>query len=459
MKPEKYEDKSKKKRKAILISLGVIVLIGVSFLLYKTFASFSESAEFSIMKGKVDYFGISDIYFVFYQGDKELDEMPQKDNEEGLIFDHGICDNGANIEWDYDNWEPFVGNLEFGKTKCELFFKESFATSLIKCINNGKDSVTCFKENASIDNINLANDNTADNNVRFIGDTPDNYIDIGDRTSAGQPILWRIIGAMNKITSLDNGEQEVSLIKIIRADSIGTYSWDSSDSKSNGGYGINEWSQADVMKLINKKELYLDEPTVGASLYWNRETGKCYTGTTNSNSDCDFTTNGLSENVKEKFAKVRWNTGASQMDTTLNMYNTERESATGRECSSGTYCTDTVDRTTTWDGYLTLIYPSDYGYAVGGSVRETCLTKKLNTYNSDNCFSNDWLFDSNSAQWTLTPENNTSSAGKAFKITNKGIMDTSFSNSTGAIRPVGYLKSNIIITGGNGKIDNPYTIS
>ncbi len=459
MKLEKYEDKIKKKRKTILISIVVIVLISVSFLLYKTFAYFTENAEFHFMEGKVDYFGNADVYFVFYEGDEKLKEIPKKDS--GLFFHYAECTNGATIEWDRKNWEPFVGNLNMGKTKCELYFGEDFATSLAKCGNNGKNVATCMKENFITEPLDLEFDDTNDNNIRYIGAIPNNYIDIGDRTNDGEPILWRIIGVMNNITNLDNGGRQESLVKIIRADSIGSYSWDSSDSKSNGGYGINEWSQADVMKLINKKDIYLDESTIGASLYWNREAGKCYSGTSNNNSDCDFTTNGLSEDVKDKFAKVRWNTGATLTSLARKMYVAERESATGRKCKSGTYCTDTVDRTTTWDGYLALMYPSDYGYAVGGEVRDDCLTVSLSeySYNSNDCYNNDWLYDSSTAQWTLTPENNSSSAGKAFKITNKGAIDTSFSNSTGAIRPVGYLKSNIKITGGNGKKDNPYTIS
>ena len=78
MKLEKYVDKNEKRRRTILITISALVLIGVSLILYKTFASFTESAEFPMMKGKVDYFGNSDVYFVFYQGDKELEEMPQK---------------------------------------------------------------------------------------------------------------------------------------------------------------------------------------------------------------------------------------------------------------------------------------------------------------------------------------------------------------------------------------------
>ena len=124
MKLEKYVDKSKKKRKVILISISVIVLISISLLLYKTFASFTESAEFPIMNGKVDYFGNSDIYFVFYKGDQLLEEMPQKGNEENLVFDHGTCDNGASIVWDNEAWGPMVKNLSKNKTKCSLYFEE-----------------------------------------------------------------------------------------------------------------------------------------------------------------------------------------------------------------------------------------------------------------------------------------------------------------------------------------------
>ncbi len=122
MKLEKYVDKSVKRRKVILISISVIVLISVSFLLYKTFASFTENVEFPMMKGKVDYFGNSDIYFVFYKNDQLLDEMPQKNNSEKLVFDHGNCDNNAEIIWNASEWAPLVKGLNKVKTKCELYF-------------------------------------------------------------------------------------------------------------------------------------------------------------------------------------------------------------------------------------------------------------------------------------------------------------------------------------------------
>ena len=122
MKLEKFKDKSMSKRKVLLISLSIILLISVSLLLYKTFSSFTEHVEFPMMNGKVDYFGNSDVYFAFYNGNEKLDSMPEKDNNEDLAFDHGECDNGASIVWDNEAWAPLVKNLSKSKTKCTLYF-------------------------------------------------------------------------------------------------------------------------------------------------------------------------------------------------------------------------------------------------------------------------------------------------------------------------------------------------
>ena len=74
------------------------------------------------MNGKVDYFGNSDIYFAFYKNEQLLEEMPQVNNEENLVFEHGECDNGASIEWNASEWAPLVKGLNKVKTKCELYF-------------------------------------------------------------------------------------------------------------------------------------------------------------------------------------------------------------------------------------------------------------------------------------------------------------------------------------------------
>ena len=307
---------------------------------------------------------------------------------------------------------------------------------------------------AKTDTTNLIADDTTDANIRYVGSLPNNYIDIGDRTSDGQPILWRIIGVMNNIANLDNGGQQESLVKIIREESIGIYSWDSSASGINSGYGVNEWSQADVMKLLNPQEVYKGTPTIGGSLYWNRESGSCYSGRSEANTTCNFTSSGISEEAKNKIAKVKWNTGTfATYDytqwTTRATYEAERGSHNGKEqCTSnggGDYCNDEVLRTTTWEGYIGLMYPSDYGYAVGGSVRETCLGKSMYKYNSDSCNTNDWLKPSGNT-WAMTPSPWSSHADLVFYVNSSGYVNYNNAYSAGGVQPVVYLSSSVKIT-------------
>ena len=448
MKLEKYEDKSKKKRKAILISLGVIVLISVSLLLFKTFASLTESAEFQVMKGQVDYFGNSDVYFAFYHGDKLLDSMPQKDNKENLVFSYGECDNGASIEWDSEEWAPLVKNLSKSKTKCSLYF------------NKATNAVEYITELAKTDTTNLIADDTNEANIRYVGANPNNYIDIGDRDSDGKPILWRIIGVMNNITNLDNGGQQESLIKIRRAESIGQYSWNTCDASENAGWGLNEWGEADIMKLLNpgyEENQDMDPEkntiTVNNSLYWTKGSGNCYNAGRYGYTTCDFTSSGISETAKNKIAKVRWNTGtageAYDLDrskiTAKYMYEGERSSHNGKEicenAGGGGYCNDKVPRTTIWDGYVGLIYPSDYGYAVGGDIRSECLETSMYDYRLKSCKDNDWLKPSSHYSWTLTPSPISNMSSRSFYVNESGCVSDYGTDDDFYIFPTAYLKS------------------
>ena len=418
-----------------------------------------------MMNGKVDYFGNSDVYFVFYKGDELLEEMPQKDNSENLVFSHGECDNAASIEWNESEWAPLVKGLNSPKTKCSLYFDEkpTFDKAVVKCGQAGTGAAECIKNNANLDTVTLTVDDTSEANIRYVGATVNNYIDIGDKDGDGNPILWRIIGVMNNITNLDTGKEE-SLVKIIRAESIGDYSWDSDLSTINYGFGVNEWSEADIMKLLNPNTVYSGTPAIGGSLYWNRGSGSCYSYVREENKTCDFTSSGISEDAKKKIAKVRWNTGTFEIYdktqwTPIATYQAERGSHNGmEECTSkggGNYCNDTVPRTTTWDGYIGLISASDYGYAVGGDVRELCLVKSMNLYNEENCGQNDWL-NFGYTNWTMTPSPDSTSSSAAFLIYVTGTIDYHYVHHERWVWPVAYLKSSIKITGGNGEKNTPF---
>ena len=327
-------------------------------------------------------------------------------------------------------------------------------------------------ELAKTDSTNLWVDDTSEANIRYVGATVNNYIDIGDRDSDGQPILWRIIGVMNKITNLDNGETQESLVKIIRAESIGEYSWDSSVRETNSGYGVNEWSQADIMKLLNPNTVYSETPGIGGSLYWNRGSGSCYSSSNETNKQCEFTSSGISEEAKEKIAKVRWNTGTfatyNESDWTASAtYEAERGNHNGKEqCTTNggvNSCNDDVPRTTTWDGYIGLIYPSDFGYAVGKEVRDTCLEKSMYSYASDSCNTNNWLTQKFNL-WTMTPSPDSSRASSTFNMYNPGYVYNNDAYILYAVLPVAYLKSSVKITSNPmpeqeyGTVDNPFQL-
>ncbi len=291
-------------------------------------------------------------------------------------------------------------------------------------------------------------------NTRYIGADPNNYVSIdGD--------IWRIIGTMKDVD--DGTGNKEDRVKLIRASSIGSYSWDTSESSVNNGYGVNEWSQADLMKLLNPG---YESESVGGSLYWNNQSGKCYYSNNNGTTSCNFTSTGIKDKLKTLISDVVWNTGASTTSSQIatKFYTEERGTRNGKICSSGTYCNDTVERTTTWTGKVGLMYPSDYGYATsGGSTtdRATCLNTKLYSWDSSNvsdCKNNDWLF-SNSWQWTMSPLATSSRANGAFFVTSDGAVNGYDAYLTNAVLPVVYLTSNVGVQSGDGSLGNPFILS
>lgn len=283
-----------------------------------------------------------------------------------------------------------------------------------------KNLITKITNLAVLDTTNLVTDDTIDKNIRYIGKNPNNYIKFNDE-------LWRIIGVMNNVK--DSNGITSSRIKIIRDESIGKYSWDSS-----GSYGNNDWSQAKLMKTLNEGP------------YWNKKSGICYNGNNNQETDCDFSKIGLTDEAKSMIGNITWNLGGRSNSSALTstFYTNERETTV----YSG--------RPTEWNGYVGLMYPSDYGYAVGGSVRSSCLSGKLSDYNNNNCYKNDWLYLYNTTQWTLSPYSGTEMG--VFYVYMSGLVSNGNAFYSVDVRPVVYLNTDIEVISGDGTIDNPYII-
>ncbi len=445
MKLEKYVDKDKKRRKTILITISAIVLISVSLLLYKTFASFTESAEFPMMKGKVDYFGNSDIYFAFYKGDEQLEEMPQKNNNENLVFERGECDKGASIEWNKEEWGPMVKNLSKSKTKCSLYFKEQKEIVLGKDIlpvesGDGLYAVT----HEDLEELGQEWNQTE---FRYAGVDPDNYVEFNNE-------IWRIIGLVN-VKVGDSVEQR---IKIIRQDVIanqkdfGKYYWDMSS---------NNWIDSKLKNMLN-------------GIYYESKIGECYMGS--ESSTCDFKSgieipSGLSQTSRNMIDKeVIWNIGGSNTNkdvTVKTFYERERGTSTG---GSNTYPTEWSTTTEVGGKHngIGLIYPSDYGYATnGGNLgRIKCFDEYLynwdKTIENDNykseCGGTDWLKPISDYIWTLTPFSSNSYDAMVIIYTGY-VHNYGGVGSAVSVWPTLYLTTSTKIVDGTGDINSPFVLS
>ncbi len=447
IKPLKYKE-TNLKRKMIIVTLVFSVLLISGMCLYKAFAAFNEQKQFNVINGTVSDPG--DIYFAYYVDDKITRDIPTQDSGYTLDTTKSTCTNGVTVGWDQTNWTALVNYQKYNatnntRTKCDLYFKvkppmiSEYITKL-----------------AQTDKTNLAIDDYG--NIRYIGANPNNYVNIdGD--------IWRIIGTMK---SVDDGKgNKEDRVKLIRASSIGSYSWDTSasgDSSLNSGMGVNEWSQADLMKLLNPG---YESESVGGSLYWNKKSGTCYTGHGDTTSSCSFTSSGINDKLKLLIGDAVWNTGATNSSyLTAKLYQSERENDTGKKCTIGsTWCTDTVTRTATWTGKLAIMYPSDYGYATsGGSTtdRATCLNTDLGVWgNYSECYNNDWLYDGNT-QWFLNPVALASYAVFGNYLIYGSVV---FNNSGDTvvykkydIKPTTYLLSNVSIKSGDGSSSNPFIL-
>ena len=316
---------------------------------------------------------------------------------------------------------------------------------------------TCFPTTAADSIINLYNDGSSINTVNIGGDTsnpavhlnatqgimfdnngdyryyganPNNYVTFNDET-------WRIIGAFHDVDD-GTGNKETRL-KIIRDESIGSYSYDSSASTVNSGRGVNDWSKADLMTELN-------------TLYYNSTSGTCYNGTNNASTICDFTSTGLDSTAIGMIDNAVYHLGGSSSYSGLyadDYYNAER-GTTVYNCGTND---GACPRTKTWIGKIGIMYPSDYMYATDLNL----CTQNGSNYSNSTCKNNDWLYNSD-FQWTIMPAS--SYAYSAFGVTSTGLVYYAhyYVYNTLAARPVLYLKSNVTIVGGEGTSSNPYQL-
>ena len=370
------------------------------------------------------------------------------------------CDNSVKLsKEDYESCKITID--EEGKATINLVGKgkvdgykcigtnDNLACGQVESITlplNGKEYIEKLYNNelSRIEN-GLKKDNTEDQNIRYYGSNPNNYVRFNNE-------LWRIIGIFG------------NNVKLIRSEKLGNLSWDSSESSINSGWGVNEWSQSDLKNYLN-------------TMYYGGTEVTCYGRNNNSTTTCP--TNRLDDASKTLIDNHTWNTGAIDVtDTTIvnqetgalntvPFYNAERGSVTGKICNGGDQCNDTVTRKTEWTGYIGLPYATDYAYASSESDCETNMNAVDIDFDNQifnmTCKKNNWMHhgttrDIEDATWFMSLYALPGLADAVWCV--NGVGTTDFGNAALPLFafPTIYLKSNILIESGKGTSSNPYIL-
>ena len=459
---DKYLKKLKFNKYKRYLYIGIPCILVLLIGIYFAYSKFSVFKEEEVVRTTVGDFISGDAVIGAYIDGEYSKTIPGKND--GYVVEKIVCDNDATASWNNDSWGIVLTNLT-KRTKCNVYFKTK-RTPLTEVIT------TTINSNPSM----FATDDPG-KNVRYIGANPNNYVyfncsDYNNQT-ADTCELWRIIGIFNNVTKGDGSKE--NLVKIIRADSLGNYSWDyKKDGVGTSTYysGSNDWSDSQLMMMLNPtnylKSGYTNSNDIISSgsqqlyskmgSYYNGTKGcspaEIASGASFSCTEVDFTSTGLkNDTTRNVIEEVVWNLGGTNNRGSASdglashFYGNER----GTTVYSG--------HATTWTGKIGLMYPSDYGYATSGGTtkdRAACLAIELTYSGFSDCKGNDYLLDTNNFQWTLVPFS--ADPYYVFGVSRVGRVSDISANGTSAVRPVLFLKSNIQVDKGTGAKSDPYQL-
>lgn len=272
----------------------------------------------------------------------------------------------------------------------------------------------------------LFEDETNDNNIRYYGSDPDNYMTIGGTT-------YRIIGLFNNVVTPDGTKDLVRVIKQTSYNNNTNYAW--SDNYVANGQNRNYYNY--FVRTNNDK-----------SAMYNLLNTTYY--------------NGLNATARGYIQTATWNYGAiDSPDHNASAFYTAEHGNTAGSSQSTTSSSFNVG----------LPYASDYGFAAGAD----CVGTNLSAYQND-CAN--WMGDRITASaWTLTPStyyediyngtrrnymsyhlffinanNNLNRNGVAYRD------GTQYRFRSYTVFPSFYIKDNIKVTG-TGTSSDPFVIS
>ena len=321
----------------------------------------------------------------------------------------------------------------------------TIATDKLIALTNNKDNSGLYTITHPKDStLQIGNDKDIIE-YRYRGASPKNHVTFNNE-------VWRILG----VFPTDDGTGKIeNRVKIIKDQSIGKRSWDDGTTAYNYTKNDNlmllqakNKSKVEYLEKKDKYDVMLTAPDAcGGVSNWARPASL--------NTELNTTyLNSLDSASKSMIGQAKYYLGGYETASiaTQDMYSYERK------ISGTAYYNDTNPNN--WIGKMGLMYVSDYGYASSDCNNST----NLESCNNQNWLNNIISLNTNySDSWTITASI-TSDAWKrisSFYIYNHGIGHTEVCGSTGGkqIFPTMYLKSNVLITGGDGTSSNPYKLS
>lgn len=339
---------------------------------------------------------------VFYNNDNKVPDSMNVYKELSCSSDSFIINNKYNsIE---------ISSLNNWNSSCDIIYKDKNEKVYLK--DKIKGMVSTTQGEGTVVN---------EKGYRYEGKNPNNYIWFNEE-------LWRIVGVFDNSSHGKSGEL---LVKIVRNSSIGLYIFDKSNS--------NDWTKSNLKKVLNE-------------LYYNSIDGSdnenCYINKTVI-STCNFQVKGIKESSRNMIEEVTWYLGGQSVKTNSEtFYNIERGS-------------DSVSGNISVTAKIGLLYASDYGFA---SLENSCLrTTILGSY-GNGCSGENWISrGENEHLLSISTKN----SEQLFSLSGSGALYGSTSGSTATdaiastgrnVRPVLYLKSNVLFLDGDGSENNPYII-
>ena len=341
---------------------------------------------------------------------------------DGSTNNTNLVDKTVNMEF----------RASFGLTGAQMLINKANDSSITTYTAGDTDEMYTFSQP---DTVQLA----ATTDYRYIGDSPNNYIEFNDE-------VWRIIGVF---------DGKIKIIKDEYITNIGLDYKSTGVGSSENPQGSNDWIDAQLMYMLNPSDIESNVALKSGYTYdgslvrdsngyiiYQKGCKPASVVTTTTSYSCTVSPWSLNETSLNQVADTIYYLGgngyAANKDT-IDYYQLERD--------FNVYNGESIN----WTGKVGLLYPSDFGYSFAYGIDDTCYNDLFGCNNGSPTSS--WLHKSDYTQWTITPNPNN---GRGY-ISINSTGSVSFGSPT-AIRPVVYLKPSIELTGNGTNDENIYKI-